>query len=125
MAPTGVAVINIGGNTINSGLAIAKNVFGDHLGPLSDERKCALRTKLSNLKLIVIDEVSMVSNLMLKHIHERLKEIFSTPDSVWFGGLSMVVVGYFISYLQLKQNQYLYPTKMIFSIYHTHGNSSE
>ena len=51
LAPIGVAAINISGDTINSGLAIAKNVFGDHLGPLSDERKCALRIKLPNLKL--------------------------------------------------------------------------
>ena len=42
LAPTGVAAINIGGNTINSGLAISKNIFGEHVGPLSDERKSAL-----------------------------------------------------------------------------------
>ena len=36
LAPTGVAAININGNTINSGLAISKNIFGNHLGPLSD-----------------------------------------------------------------------------------------
>ena len=74
LAPIGVVAINIGGNTINSGLAISKNIFGEHVGPLSNERKSALRTKLPNLKLIVIDEVSVVSNLMLKYIHERLKE---------------------------------------------------
>ena len=95
LAPTGVAAINIGGNTINSGLAISKDIFGEHVGPLSDERKSALRTKLSNLKLLVIEEVSMVSNLMLKYIHERLKEIYSTPDTVWFSGISTVVVGDF------------------------------
>ena len=39
LAPTGVAAINIGGNTINSGLAISKNIFGEHVGPLSVERK--------------------------------------------------------------------------------------
>ena len=67
LAPTGFTAINIGGNTIDSGLAISKNIFGEHVGPLFDERKSALRTKLSHLKLLVIDEVSMVSNLMLKH----------------------------------------------------------
>ena len=81
LAPTRVAAINIGGNTINSGLAISKNIFGEHVGPPSDERKSTLRTKLSNLKLLVIDEMSMVSNLMLQYIHERLKEIYSTPDT--------------------------------------------
>ena len=86
LAPTGVAAINIRGSTINSGLAISENIFGEHVGPLSDERKSALRTKLSDLKLLVIGEVLRVSNLMLKYMHERLKEIYSTPDTVWFGG---------------------------------------
>ena len=54
-----------------------------------------IKNKTTKFKTIVIDKVSMVSNLMLKHIHERLKEIFSTPESVWLGGLSMVVVGDF------------------------------
>ena len=95
LAPTGAAAINIGGNIINSDLVITNNVFGEHLSPLSDERKSAIGTKLSNLKLIAIDEVSVVSNLMLKHIHERLKGTFSTPDNLWFGGLSSAVVGDF------------------------------
>ena len=98
LAPTGVAAISIEGrNTINSGFAISKNIFGEHVGPLSDERKSALTTKLSNLKLLIIGEVSMVSNLMLKYIHERLKEIYFTPDTVWFDGISIVVVGRFLS----------------------------
>ena len=46
LAPTGVAAINIGGNTINSGLAISKNNFGEHVGPLSDERKSAFKNKI-------------------------------------------------------------------------------
>ena len=39
LAPTGVAAINIGGNTINSSLAISKIFFGEHVGALSDEIK--------------------------------------------------------------------------------------
>ena len=30
---------------------------------------------------------------MLKHIHERLKQIFGTPDSVLFTGISLIAVG--------------------------------
>ena len=95
LASAGVAAINIDGNTINSGLAISKNVFGDHLGPLSDEGKTSLRIKLSRLKLTIIDEVSMVSNMLLKYIHDRLKEILCTPDNVWLGEMSIIVVGDF------------------------------
>ena len=61
---------------------------------MSDKKRAELRERLSELKLIIIDEVSMVSNMMLKHIHERLKELFGTPDSVWFGNISMVVDSY-------------------------------
>ena len=73
LAPTGVAAVNIGGTVINSDLGIPKDVFGEHIGSLPHERLSTLRHKLSDLKLIIIDEISMVSNRMLKHIHERLK----------------------------------------------------
>ena len=41
---TGVATVNIGGSTINT--AVPKNTYGayrEHLTPLSDQRKIALR----------------------------------------------------------------------------------
>ena len=92
-------------------MAISKNIFGEHVGPLSDERKSALRTKLSNLKLLVIGEVSMVSNLMQKYIHERLKEIYSTPDTVCFDGISIVVVGDFYQLPSAKAKPAFSPFK--------------
>ena len=42
---------------------------------LSDEKLNSLRLRLSNLKILIIDEVSMVGHLTLHHINERLKEI--------------------------------------------------
>ena len=81
LAPTGVAAININGTTIHNGLGIPLYCDGASLPPLGEERKTVLRVKLSNLRLIIIDEISMVSNDRLVHIHERLIEIFSTPDS--------------------------------------------
>ena len=59
VAPTGVAAININGTTINSALAIPKDV-GDTLPAMSDQKKTQLRMSLAELKLIIIDEVSMV-----------------------------------------------------------------
>ena len=76
-APTGVAAININGTTINAALAIPKNT-GDTLPAMSE------------LKLLVTDEISMVSNSALHHIHQRLKEIFTTSDSQLFAGLSVM-----------------------------------
>ena len=35
-----------------------------------------MRTNLRSLKLVIIDEVSMLSNLNLAYIHLRLEELF-------------------------------------------------
>ncbi|CAH3129678.1 unnamed protein product [Pocillopora meandrina] len=51
-----------------------------------------MRLSLSELKLLVIDEISMVSNTALHHIHQRLKEIFATSDSQLFAGLSVIAL---------------------------------
>ena len=58
LAPTGVAAVNIDGNTIHSGLGI--NCKG-HFFPLNDHQKASLCNKLSEVRIIIIDEISMVS----------------------------------------------------------------
>ena len=95
LAPAGVAAINIRGSVIHSSLGIPKNVCTEHIASLPHERLSALRYKLSGLKLIIIDKISMVSNRMLKYIHERLKQIFGTPDSLMFAGVTLNAVGEF------------------------------
>ena len=92
MAPTGVAAINIDGTTINTGLAIPIEA-GDNVPAMSDQRKTLLRLTLADLKLIIIDEISMVGNTTLLHIHQRLKDIFATTSSLLFAGISIIVVG--------------------------------
>ena len=92
LAPTGVAAINIDGTTINTGLAIAKE-SGDNVPAMSDQKKTQLTLSLSDLKLIIIDEISMVGNTTLLHIHQRLKEIFGTTSSLLFAGITIIVVG--------------------------------
>ena len=92
MAPTGVAAVNISGTTVNTGLAIPKHV-GINLPPLPDQKKTLLRLSLTELKLLIIDEISMVSNNRLLHIHQRLKEIFGTSSSKIFAGISIIAVG--------------------------------
>ena len=92
MAPTGVAAVNIDSTTINTGLAIPKDT-GDNLPALSDQKRTQLRILLAELELIIIDEISMVSNTMLLNIHKRLKEIFATANSRLFAGISIISVG--------------------------------
>ena len=92
MAPTGVAAIDINGTTIHTALAIPKE-SGENVLPMSDQKRTQIRLSLSELKLIIIDEISMVSNTTLLHIHQTLKDIFGTPSDQLFAGLSIIVVG--------------------------------
>ena len=62
LARTGVVAINIGGATIHIGLNIPVRCFGKHLPSLSDKMRSMLRNRLSEVRLLIIDEVSVVSN---------------------------------------------------------------
>lgn len=92
LAPTRVATINIDGTTINTALAIPKNA-GDTLPVMSDQKRTKMRLSLSQLKLLIIDKISMVSNTALLHVHQRLKEIFVTSSSQLSAGLRVIAVG--------------------------------
>ena len=98
LAPTGVSAISVSGTTIHTGLSIPINFTGYSVPPLSDLKNTILCNQLSELRMVIIDEVSMVSNEMLLYVHQRLKEIFDTPDNVFFGGKCAVDVGDFFSF---------------------------
>ena len=102
MAPTGVAAININGSTINTALGIPKEA-GSNLKPLSDQNRTQLRLLLSELRLIIVDEISMVGNTTLLHIHQRLKEIFATSASKLFAGISIIAGGDFYQLPPIKK----------------------
>lgn len=94
MAPTGVSAINIEGTTMNTALAIPKDA-GENLPTMSDQKKTQMRLSLSELKLVIIDEVSMVSNIRFLHIHQRLKDIFCSSSSQLFAAISVLVVDFY------------------------------
>ena len=54
--------------------------------PLPKESVKVMRNGFRHLKLIIIDEVSMLSSLNLAYIHLRLEELFGGDQ--WFGGMS-------------------------------------
>ena len=91
-APTGVAAFNINGMTLHSAFLLGS---GKYTGfqPLSHDRLNSLRSKLSKLTLVIIDEVSMVGSNMLLEIHKRLQQIKGVSDDVTFGGVSILAVG--------------------------------
>ena len=58
LGPTRISEVYIGGTTTHSGLGIKP---GAKLLGLNDKSKAALRNRLSVLKFLIIDELSMVS----------------------------------------------------------------
>ncbi|XP_057290232.1 uncharacterized protein LOC130612916 [Hydractinia symbiolongicarpus] len=96
LAPTGVAAINVEGNTIHSALGIpVDRSFTKNISKLSDKKRCMLRNRLSELSIIVIDEISTVSNKLFLHIHQQLTEIFGCSDDIPFAGISVIACGDF------------------------------
>ncbi|XP_078691416.1 uncharacterized protein LOC144921886 isoform X1 [Branchiostoma floridae x Branchiostoma belcheri] len=92
---TGTAAFGIQGMTLHSALGFACGPRKDNeYLPPSCEKLQALRSHLGKLKLLVIDEMSMVGADLLYHIHRRLQDISdqSTPESI-FGGVSILAVG--------------------------------
>ena len=67
LAPTGVAAINITGTTIHSGLG---SNAGNKLYPLNDQQRAALRNKFSEVRLIIIDEISTVSSVLFYQVSQ-------------------------------------------------------
>ena len=62
--------------------------------PLSERKLAQMREMLSDLKLIIIDEFSMLSADMLYIIHLRLCEVFQCdPKRDWFANKSIILVG--------------------------------
>ena len=87
MALTGVSVINMGVTTVNTALVIPKET-GDNLLSMSDQKKTQISVSLSELKLTIIDEISMISSITLLEILQRLEYTFGSSVSQLFAGLS-------------------------------------
>ena len=84
--------IGLSCNCFFSWYAIPKE-SGDNITPMSDQKKTQIRMALSDLKLIIIDELSMVSYTLLLHIHQKLQEILPTSNNCLFAELSIITVG--------------------------------
>ena len=92
LAPTGKAAYNINGNTIHSALAIPASQSLKNYKSLDSSRLNTLRCQIGGVKLIFLDEISMVGNAMFNiQIYNRLKDIKGSSKP--FGGVSIVAVG--------------------------------
>ena len=92
---TGTASLNIEGQTLHSSFGFS---FDNKHYSLSDKSRDQKRAMLKNLKLVIIDEISMVKSDMLYQLDLRLQEI-TEKVGVPFGGLGIIVFG---DMMQLK-----------------------
>lgn len=107
LAPTGVAAINAGGNTIHSFFQIPFGPF------IPDDSRLRTRSMglehpetifttfkyreekkeiIKNLELLIIDEISMVRADMLDVI-DRILKVFRNQHSLPFGGVQVILIG--------------------------------
>ena len=92
LAPTGKVAYNIKGNTIHSALAIPASQSLRNYKSLDSIRLNTIQRQLGGIKLIFIDEISMVENTMFTvQINRRLKDI--KGSSLPFGAVSIVAIG--------------------------------
>ncbi|KAG9518372.1 hypothetical protein KCU93_g8448, partial [Aureobasidium melanogenum] len=104
VAPTGVAARNIKSSTIHEAfnigihgyIALDATALGD------------LQSKLSGVKVIVIDEKSMVDVRLLTWVDQRCREFTSVFDKS-FGGLSVLLVGDFYQLEPFSSNSLFKP----------------
>ena len=87
--PAGIPVVNVGGTTIHSALAIKP---GAKLLGLSDKLKTSSKNQLSEVKLVMINDISMLFSDLWTDIDARLFEIFLTSIDLSFPGL---VISYY------------------------------
>lgn len=87
-APTGVAALNVGGQTIHSLFRLPIGVIADH----EIEQSTELRKLLNTIDTLVIDEVSMVNADLMDAIDRALRQARQRASES-FGGVQIVLFG--------------------------------
>ena len=115
VAPTGRAAKVIKGLTIHS--AFGMNFGNKHMS-LGDTIRDIRRTQLTHLRIVIIDEMSMVKADMLYQLDLRLQEVMQSDEV--FGGVSVLLSG---DLMQLKpvQAKWIFeePAGKDFKIFHS------
>jgi len=86
-APTGIAALNVRGQTIHSLFRVAPQLQRKGRLP-RNSRVCTL---LKRIDTLIVDEISMVRADLLDAINERLQEAFD--NNLPFGGIQVIMFG--------------------------------
>ena len=114
VAPTGIAASHIGGNTIHSffGIGLKSQISDQDLDFLLQKKY--LHDRLSKLKVLIIDEVSMLSPDLFESIDKILRAFkFSNLP---FGGVQLVLSGDFFQLppvmKEFKEKRFVWQTEL-------------
>lgn len=102
-APTGVAALNVGGMTLHrwAGMGIGP-VRGQTDDEFYSKQGCSgpARERIRACKVLVIDEISMLSGRHLDYLNYLLKKVRYSKDP--FGGIQVIAVGDFLQLPPVK-----------------------
>ena len=87
-APTGVAALGVGGQTIHSLFRLPTGIIADH----EIKQSAELKRMLNSIDTLVIDEVSMVNADLMDAIDRSLRLARSRPHDP-FGGVQIIMFG--------------------------------
>ena len=87
-APTGVAALNVGGQTIHSLLRLPTGVIADH----DLDQPAELKKMLASIDTLVLDEISMVSADLMDAIDRALRQARGKKHDP-FGGAQIIMFG--------------------------------
>jgi DNA replication protein DnaC len=92
---TGAAAVNVGGMTIHSAFGIGSQQRNLNES-LSSEKLNTYRCKLGTLKLLFVDEVSLIQADLWGAMHSRLTQIMAIQsNSIVFGSVGIIAIGDF------------------------------
>jgi len=102
---TGKAAFNIKGTTLHTAFSI--QVKSSKMTSLAQQSLEKIRKIYANLKLIIIDEISLCGSSLFRIVDHRLRQI-KNPDEI-FGGIPIIVLGDF-KQLQPVKDKYVFDT---------------
>ena len=111
-ATTGSAAALIGGSTIHKavGISVKKKAQKNDLGITEQTSYKDIQTSWKYVRLLTIDEVSMMGRTLLMDIDEKLRKIYSNEDKP-FGGVNINFAGDFYQLPPVKQPALYYGVK--------------